>query len=95
MKATVMVFGFMLGLVAQPSIAELSCTEIHCDVKWKTNMGEINTATVCYNLEGKSTYQECRNLAVKVFNTRCEKAKSTNNSNWIDIYCTAVEQYNP
>jgi hypothetical protein len=95
MKVSMMVFGLMLGFVALPSIAALSCTDIHCDVKWKTHMGEIDTTSVCYNLQGQILYQECRNLAEAVFKSRCEKAKRSNNTNWIDIYCTAAEQFSP
>lgn len=94
MKALIPALLFLA--VSTTASAELQCSAWSCDVKWKTQMGEIDLSTVCYNYEGKAEYQECRQLAVEVFEKRCERAKAKDNSTWKEIYCEkAVPNYQP
>ena len=95
MKVTSIVFGILISFYSGISLAALQCTDFKCDVKWKTNMGEVDLSSVCYNFKGKSEYQECRKLAVNVFTKRCEKGKNNNNQTWVDIYCGALKKYKP
>lgn len=87
--------GVAIALCSTATFAALKCTDFQCDVKWKTKMGEIDLASVCYNFKGKSQYQECRNLAVEVFKKRCDRGKANNNQVWVDVYCGALNKYKP
>jgi hypothetical protein len=94
-KITSILFGIVIGLSSSVSFAALKCTDTQCDVKWKTNMGEIDLSSVCYNFKGKSQYKECRGLAAKVFAQRCEKGNKNRNQVWVDVYCGASNKYKP
>jgi hypothetical protein len=95
MKVKSIILGIITGLFSTTVLATLDCSGFQCDVKWKTNMGEIDIPTICYNFKGKPEYQECRNLAVDVFKERCSKGKNNNNQIWVDIYCEALKKYKP
>ncbi len=88
--------GLILLFVSQTAAAALECSDLKCDVKWKTNLGDIDLSTVCYNYTGLPEYTECRSLAVEVFKDRCERGKSNGNGIWVDIYCNnALKNYKP
>jgi hypothetical protein len=95
MKLTAIFAGIIIGLSSSVSFAALKCTDLQCDVKWKTNMGEIDLASVCYNFKGKSQYKECRSLAADVFAQRCKKGNQNRNQVWVDVYCGAAKEYKP
>ena len=95
MKLKSLLIGVILGVFSSTASAALKCTDIQCDVKWKTYMGKIEYASVCYNYKGKSQYKECRRLAADVFKERCDRAKVNSNKIWIDTYCNARKGYKP
>jgi hypothetical protein len=95
MNVKIYMSGIIAGIFSTAAFAALQCSDYQCDVKWKTNMGEIDQSSVCYNFKGKSEYTECRNLAVDVFNKRCEKGKNQNNQAWVGVYCGAAKTYRP
>ena len=88
--------GAILFTISLSASAALQCSDMQCDVKWKTNMGEIDLSSVCHNYKATPQYKECRNLASKVFAQRCDRAKQNDNPVWKEIYCdNAMKKYKP
>ena len=87
----------LVFLAPASSMAALKCNTRDCDVRWYVHDSkQVDYSSVCYNYKGKAEYKECRQLAVKAFKIRCDKASLGLDYQEQKAYCEdAVKKYVP
>ncbi|HGX92664.1 MAG TPA: hypothetical protein ENK35_05045 [Candidatus Tenderia sp.] len=95
MKLTTVLASATLLLFSSAASADFFCTDIGCNVKWKSQNGAIILGSVCQDYRYKPEFKACKKAAKAVFTRRCTAAINNKNRPQENIYCPAARNFRP